>query len=173
MARVPASAGFKPEDATASTVAELREMTNYLFSREEFEEAYVTRKGLPKMNLAAIAKKLERADQLFLGAPVIENFTFVKKAGECPGSLLIYKDRLMFHTTASYRLSGLTALEKDRELLGLWKGLDDKARAKGMLLEGAMDKFTLTRLASFNKLEVIGFMQDVKSCLFGLSLKAF
>jgi hypothetical protein len=164
---------FKPEDVNAGMLAELREIAAYLFDREGFEEAFATRKGFTKMNLTTLVRKIDKPDQLVLGAPAVENITFVKKSGDYPGSLVIYKDRLMFHTTNSYRLGGVTSTDKEMELSRLKSDIVSKANTKNLFFEGNLDKFSLTRLTSFNKLEVIGFMQDAKSTMYGLNLKAF
>lgn len=170
MVKTTLASHFKPEDVTAGFLAELRETADFLFRMEGFNECFATRKGFTKMSLTERIKTLDEPDQLVLGAPSVESVTFVKTAGDFPGSLLIYKDRLMFHSTASYRLA---SLDKERELAKMKADLVTKANGRSLFFEGELEKFSLSRLASFNKIAVLGFLQDVKQVVYGLSLKPF
>jgi len=173
MAKLTPASVFKPTEFREYEFSELIGTIRFLVEMENFNEGYSTRKGFAKMDLVGSKAKIKGPEDLFYGAAHIENFSFVKKEGDYPGTLVILKDRLIFHTTCSYRLSGLTGTAKEAELAKMKADLVSKANSKGLFFEGSMEKFTLTRLGEFSKLETMRFMQDAKSALFGLELKAF
>ncbi|MFH0961595.1 MAG: hypothetical protein V1820_02840 [archaeon] len=172
MAKIAPASFFKAGDFSEGVLAEMKETARFIFEMEGFQEAFATRKGFTKMDLKGIGKIL-KPEEILLGAPYIENFSFVKKEGEYPGTLIILRDRLIFHTTCAYRLSGATGNGKEGELARMKGEVVAKANSKNLYFEGSLEKFSFTRLADFSKLNTIGFMQDVKSALYGLELKAF
>ncbi len=173
MAKLTPASVFEPAEFREYEFSELIGTIRFLVEMENFNDGYSTRKGFAKMDLIGSKAKIDCPDDLFYGAPHIENFSFVKKKGECPGTLVILKDRLIFHTTRSYRLSCLTGTQKEAELAKMKADIVSKANSKGLFFEGNIEKFTLTRLGDFSKLETMLFVQDAKSALFGLELRAF
>lgn len=174
MGKIAPSSFFKAEELSKAVLDEVKETARFLFEMEGFQDAFATRKGFTKMSLDKTSlAKIAKPEDILLGAPYIENFSFVKREGDYPGTLLVLKDRLIFHTTCAYRLSGATGTEKDKELARIKGEVVAKANSKNLYFEGSLEKFSLTRLADCGKINTLSFFQDVKSTLYGLTLKAF
>lgn len=163
--------GWTGRELDERFVTELKSTAEYLLGTEKFDYMLCNRSGTTKGDLTKLYPKIKSASDVLLGAPGIDNFSLSKLDGDFQGTLVVYKNRLVFVSSMVYQLKSYEQHKKVAELESILVEL--RMRAKGGLeFAGTPDNFYLTKSGNFSREEVSSFLQKVKESLSGLKLRA-
>lgn len=163
--------GWTGRDMNEAFVSELKAAVEYLFGTERFSSMLCNRSGTTKGDLTKLYPKIRSASDILLGAPGIDNFSLSKTDGDFQGTLVVYKNRLVFVSSLVYQLKSYEPHKKVVELEAIMADLRTRARG-GLEFAGTPDNFYLTRSGNFSREEVAAFLQQVRESLSGLKLRA-
>ncbi len=163
--------GWLGREVNEGFVTELKSTAEYLLETEKFNFMLCNRTGTTKSDLTKLYPKIKTASDVLLGAPSIDNFSLSKLDGDFQGTLVVYKNRLVFVSSMVYQLKSYEQHKKIAELEAIL--VDLRMRAKGGLeFAGTPDNFYLTKSGNFSREGVVSFLQSVKESLSGLKLRA-
>ncbi len=168
--------GWDAKEVTDSVLSALRETADIFITKEGFSSLIATRHESLKGDLTKMVFKLKGAQDVLLGAKGVDNFSLYKTTGDFQGSVVIFKDKMVFISSLAYKLQKAAEYYKPEEKIAeMNKILSDlRARAEdaGFTFAGTLDSFSVTRAGSFSGGGAVHFLADAKASLSGLKLRA-
>lgn len=146
------------------------------FSADGFMTVIANRHESPKSDLTKMMPKIKGPQDVLMGAPSIDSFSFYKNSEDFQGSFVFYKDRMYFAASLAYKFDkpalAIMPEEKKAQIDGLLNDLKTRTVGAGLTLSGSVDSFAIGASGSFTRESAAEFLGKVKGALSGLKLRA-
>lgn len=165
-------AGWDSREISEDFIASIKAIAKYILEEEKFTSLAALRKGgLPKIELTKLYERLKTPDNLLVGARGIDNFESTRDNGEVQGTLLLFKDKVIFVTSAVYNLKSYEEGHKAQEMLKVASDIKNRAIQNQLDFMGSPDSFSLSRPYHITKEEISVFLSDIKKAFEGVKLR--
>ena len=142
-------------------VSDILGIWSYLSKDEGFSTASIARKDAPAIDLARISGIIRGPDDFLMGANGIRNISFAKKDGNFQGTLVLYKDKMVFVSSFVYQIGSYHEAHKDNEIAKV--NVELKRKAEHLGYGGDPDNFWVWRPYAPTKDNVLTFVKDIKT----------
>ncbi len=170
-----AGEGWTARELNEPVIEQLKKLATYLVKEEGFDDFVATRKGASKTDLTKYIDNLKTGENVLVGATEVENFAFNAYSGDSQGTLILFKNKVVFVSSLVYSLKSYTTYgrenEKRVELDSILTDLRQKAMIAGNF-SGTLDNFFIEHsIDGLNIEEVKKFLEDLKKALGGMKLR--
>jgi len=141
-------------------ISNVMDVWSYVSSQEGFTTAFIVRKDAPPIDLARTAGRIKEPADFLMGAKSLRNVTFTKNDGNFQGTLVLYKDKIVFVSSAVYVVKSYEEGHKAQELAKV--NVDLRTKAGHLGYAGDPDNFYVWKPYPPTKDNVSSFLNEVK-----------